>query len=98
MRSMRMMRRIAAAPPLAALIADETRPGPAIDDDEAVLEAFRQGGQSGYHACGTCRMGGDSDSVIDPHLRVRGVFGRALMSFSNLPVPAAPPGMPNIIA
>jgi len=82
--SMRMMRRIAAATPLKALIAEETRPGPAIDD-EAVLEAFRQGGQSGYHACGTCRMGSDADSVVDPHLRVRGVHGVRVMDLSVAP-------------
>jgi choline dehydrogenase len=83
--SIRMMRRIAAAPALAALIAEETRLGPAIDDDEAVLQAFRQGGQSGYHACGTCRMGGDADSVVDPHLRVRGVHGVRVMDLSVAP-------------
>ena len=53
--SMRFMRRIVQQPSLAALITEETRPGPAVESDEQLLDAYRQGGQSGYHACGTCR-------------------------------------------
>jgi choline dehydrogenase-like flavoprotein len=87
LRSMRFMRRLAAAPPLAALIAEETRPGPAVDTDEALLDAIRRGGQSGYHACGTCRMGSDADSVVDARLRVRGVQGLRVMDLSVAPTP-----------
>jgi choline dehydrogenase len=83
--SMKMLRRLAAVPALAALIAEETRPGPACQSDDEVLDAFRAGGQSGYHACGTCRMGGDADSVVDPQLRVRGVEGLRVMDLSVTP-------------
>jgi choline dehydrogenase len=84
-RSMHVLRRLAAAAPLAALIAEETRPGPAVQGDDALLDAYRRGGQSGYHACGTCRMGGDADSVVDPQLRVRGVQGLRVMDLSIAP-------------
>jgi choline dehydrogenase-like flavoprotein len=83
--SMRFMRRVAEQPRLAALIAEETRPGPAVQTDEQILDAFRQGGQSGYHACGTCRMGGDVQSVVDPRLKVRGVQGLRVMDLSVAP-------------
>jgi len=83
--AMKAMRRIAGQTPLAALIAEETRPGPAIQGDDALLEQVRQGGQSGYHACGTCRMGGDDASVVDPMLRVRGVQGLRVMDLSVAP-------------
>ena len=83
--SMRFMRRVAEQPRLAALIAEETRPGPAVQTDEQILDAFRQGGQSGYHACGTCRMGGDAQSVVDPRLKVRGVQGLRVMDLSVAP-------------
>jgi choline dehydrogenase-like flavoprotein len=82
---MKMLRRLAAAPALAALIAEETRPGPACQSDAELLAAFRQGGQSGYHTCGTCRMGGDADSVVDPQLRVRGVQRLRVMDLSVTP-------------
>jgi len=83
--SMRFMRRVAEQPSLAALIVEETRPGPAVQTDEQMLEAIRQGGQSGYHACGTCRMGGDAQSVVDPRLKVRGVQGLRVMDLSVAP-------------
>jgi choline dehydrogenase-like flavoprotein len=83
--SMRMMRRLAAAAPLAGLIAEETRPGPAAQSDEQLLDAFRRGGQSGYHASTTCRMGGDAASVLDPELRVRGVERLRVMDLSVVP-------------
>ncbi|HSV45801.1 MAG TPA: GMC family oxidoreductase N-terminal domain-containing protein [Ramlibacter sp.] len=83
--SMRFMRSVGAQPALAALIAEETRPGPALQTDEQFLDAFRQGGQSGYHACGTCRMGGDAQSVVDARLRVRGTQGLRVMDLSVAP-------------
>jgi choline dehydrogenase-like flavoprotein len=83
--SMRFMRSIVQQPALAALVAEETRPGPAAQFDEQLLDAYRQGGQSGYHACGTCRMGGDEQSVVDPRLRVRGVHGLRVMDLSVAP-------------
>ncbi|MFL6700028.1 MAG: GMC family oxidoreductase [Vitreoscilla sp.] len=83
--SMRFMRRVMAQPGLARLIEHETRPGIAVETDEQILEAFRQGGQSGYHACGTCRMGADEGSVVDPRLKVRGVQGLRVMDLSIAP-------------
>jgi choline dehydrogenase-like flavoprotein len=82
---MKTMRRIASAPALARLIAQETRPGPSCSSEAQMLDAFRHGGQSGYHACGTCRMGGDADSVVDPQLRVRGVQRLRVMDLSVTP-------------
>ncbi|MFL6625901.1 MAG: GMC family oxidoreductase [Burkholderiaceae bacterium] len=83
--SMRFMRHLMAQPGLARLVEKETRPGVAIESDEQILEAFRQGGQSGYHACGTCRMGADDASVVDPRLNVRGVQGLRVMDLSIAP-------------
>ena len=38
-----------------------------------------------YHACGTCRMGSDSSSVVDPQLRVRGVNNLRVADASVMP-------------
>ena len=58
---------------------------PTVQTDEELLDAFRAGGQSGYHACGTCRMGADEDSVVDASLRVRGVHALRVMDLSVAP-------------
>lgn len=38
-----------------------------------------------YHACGTCRMGADEQSVVDPQLRVRGVEHLRIADASVMP-------------
>ena len=83
--ALKMLRQIVRQAPLAALIAQETRPGPDVTRDDDLLNLYRQGGQSGYHACGTCRMGGEADSVLDPQLRVRGVERLRVMDLSVAP-------------
>ena len=57
-------------------------PGP----DETDLEEFvRAQAETLYHPVGTCRMGGDEESVVDPELRVRGVDGLRVVDASVIP-------------
>jgi choline dehydrogenase len=54
-------------------------------DDE--IEAFlRSEIELLYHPAGTCRMGADEGSVVDPQLRVRGVDGLRVADASVMPV------------
>ncbi len=48
---------------------------------EAVLRQFSG---IGYHAAGTCRMGGE-EAVLDPRLRVRGIGNLRVVDASIMP-------------
>lgn len=57
-------------------------PGPGETDLE---EFVRAQAETLYHPVGTCRMGDDTDSVVDPELRVRGVDGLRVIDASVIP-------------
>lgn len=85
----RRMRELFAAEPIARYIERETQPGPAVTDDDEIIEAALEQGYCGYHAIGTCAMGPDEDDVVDAQLRVRGVDGLRVMDCSVLPTMVA---------
>ena len=64
---------------------EETLPGPAIETDAEILAAYDKLGTCGYHAIGSCRMGKDAASVVDPELKVRGVEALRVMDTSIMP-------------
>ena len=61
-------------------------PGPAFETDEQILDAYDRFGTCAYHAVGSCRMGKDPDSVVDPQLKVRGVDALRVVDTSIMPV------------
>jgi choline dehydrogenase-like flavoprotein len=79
------VRRFAAQGPLAGLIEAETRPGPAFASADQVDAAYLRYGYANYHSSGTCRMGKDEASVVDPQCRVRGVEGVRVVDTSIFP-------------
>lgn len=91
--AVRVMRDYAAQAPLAAMIAGETMPGPAYESDAEIMDAYDRFGTCGYHAVGSCRMGKDAASVVDPTLKVRGVEGVRVIDTSIMP--AIPSGNTN---
>ena len=56
-----------------------------MEDDEGLLQFARTHGFSTYHGSGTCRMGGDEASVVDPQLRVRGIANLRVADASIMP-------------
>lgn len=84
--AVRVVRAYAAKSPLADMIAEETMPGPAYETDEQILDAYDRFGTCAYHAVGSCRMGNDPHSVVDPQLRVRGVHWLRVMDTSIMPI------------
>lgn len=71
--------------PLKPYVAGETWPGPAAQGDDEIIDYFQRFGAAGFHAAGTCRMGPDDRSVVDPSLRVRGVQGLRVADISVMP-------------
>jgi choline dehydrogenase len=66
--------------------------------DEEWEERIRSTAGIGYHPVGTCRMGGDEKSVVDPRLRVRGVKGLRVADGSIMPImPSANTNAPAIM-
>ncbi len=81
----RTIREVLSRPVMKKFIADERLPGRASDTDEDILAYARQYGSCDYHPVGTCRMGSDADSVVDPELRVRGLQGIRVADASIMP-------------
>jgi len=82
----RLVRRIVAAEPLAAVIEAEREPGSTVTTEEQILADFRARCGSVFHACGTCAMGSDSrSSALDSRLRVRGVTALRVVDAAAFP-------------
>ncbi|MFQ3595123.1 MAG: choline dehydrogenase [Sphingomonadaceae bacterium] len=77
-------RRIGRMPAFAPFNAGERWPGEEVHG-EALEAKVRDWAETIYHPVGTCRMGGDADSVCDPALHVRGVEGLMVVDASVMP-------------
>jgi choline dehydrogenase-like flavoprotein len=79
----RQMEALVAAPPLAPWRGKRLYPH---DGSDRGIEAdIRARADTIYHPVGTCRMGSDPDSVVDPQCRVRGVAGLRVIDASVMP-------------
>ena len=96
---LRLIRRIAAQPAMKARIVRETRPGPEVTDEKAILDYGRSSGQTAWHTVGTCRMGtSTADSVVDANLRVHGIEGLRVADASIMPtIPSSNTNAPSIM-
>jgi choline dehydrogenase len=83
--SIRLTRRIIAAPALARFGAQEFLPGPNLQTDDELLKAAREVAGTVYHPVGTCKMGPDNMAVVDERLRVRGMAGLRVVDASIMP-------------
>ncbi|MBO7826208.1 GMC family oxidoreductase [Burkholderia pseudomallei] len=83
MRGLSLAREIMRMPSMSKAIAGEMLP---TDGGRVDLDAYvRSHAKTVYHPSGTCRMGGDPDSVVDAQLRVRGVGGLRICDASVMP-------------
>jgi choline dehydrogenase-like flavoprotein len=77
-----LSREIAQSKALAGHCVGEARPGPDVKDLRADI-ALRM--NTIFHPVGTCKMGTDEMSVVDPELRVRGIEGLRVVDASIMP-------------
>jgi choline dehydrogenase len=85
LRGLRFARRILKQEPLASFVVEEILPGGDVSSDEGLRAHLRSLSQTLYHPAGTCRMGADRDSVVDPQLRVRGIEALRVSDASVMP-------------
>lgn len=80
------LRRLAATPPLARVIAAEMAPGPEVRSREDLVADIRARASSVFHPVSTCRMGPDPrQAVVDARLRVHGLAGLRIVDASVFP-------------
>ena len=82
---LKLVRNIYDQPAFQDMWAKEVVPGRCHASDADILNAIRQHAGTVYHPVGTCRMGSDDGSVVDPELRVRGVDGLRVVDASVMP-------------
>jgi len=65
--------------------AEERLPGPGVRSDDEIDGYIRESVRTVFHPCGTCRMGTDDGSVVDPQLHVRGLTNLRIADASVMP-------------
>jgi choline dehydrogenase len=85
--SIRLARRIAAAPALAPYRPEEYLPGAALTTEAELAKAAGDVGTTIFHPVGTAKMGRDEDpmAVVDSRLRLRGLGGLRIADASVMP-------------
>lgn len=86
-RGLKLCRQFLQSGSLGDLFEDEEVPGASVQTDEELLDFARETGNTGYHLCGTCLMGPQSDpmAVVGADLKVHGVEGLRVIDASVMP-------------
>jgi choline dehydrogenase len=86
LRGATLLRRLAATPALARLVAQEMQPGSEVQTREQMIEDIRARCSTVFHPVSTCRMGPDpAQAVVDHRLRVHGLDGLRIVDASIFP-------------
>ena len=82
---MRLTREIFAQPAFDPFRGPELAPGADVRSDDEVDTWVADHAETGYHPCGSCRMGTDDMAVVDPKTRVHGLEGLRIVDSSLMP-------------
>ncbi len=78
-------RRVLRTKAFAPYLVGEYKPGDAVQSDAELAEHVRAAASGVFHPCGTCKMGVDSQAVVDPDLRVVGTERLRVVDSSIIP-------------
>jgi choline dehydrogenase len=85
--AVRAARRILGQPAFEPYNGGEISPGPSVETDEEIMDWVARDSETALHPSGTCTMGTDEMSVVDPAtMRVHGVDGLRVVDASVIPV------------
>jgi choline dehydrogenase len=94
----RFARKIVEQAALKPFVVEEVIPGLGCQSDDEMRAEIRLRGVSNLHPVGTCRMGHEIDSVVDPRLRVHGIAHLRVADASIMPqVPGGNTNAPSIM-
>jgi len=84
--AVRKAREILASPVFDDIRGEEMAPGKSIQTDEEILEYLKNTATTVYHPVGTCKMGNDEMSVVDPEtLKVKAMNNLRVIDASIMP-------------
>ena len=84
--AVKLSRDIFATKAFSEWVGDELLPGPEVETDDDIREFVRSRADSYHHQAGSCKMGSDEMSVVDPQLKVYGVEGLRVADASVFPI------------
>jgi len=85
LRGIALARRMLGASAFDRYRSTEFLPGASVENEEALKDYIRRGSATVHHPAGTCRMGTDTQAVVDPELRVHGIKGLRVADASVFP-------------
>jgi choline dehydrogenase len=84
--AVKLARNIFATEAFSEWVGTELLPGPDYKTEDDLREFVKKRADSYHHQAGSCKMGSDAMSVVDPQLRVYGVEGLRIADASVMPV------------
>jgi choline dehydrogenase len=80
-----LARELASSIHFKGMLGNEISPGIEVRDDKEIQSFIRNTATTLWHPVGTCKMGIDSQAVVDAQLKVHGVSGLRVMDASVMP-------------